>query len=119
MAGRGTFLWQGQPRRKEQIVPIFMMFGNYTPEALRGISAERTRQVEKIVADNGGTVRAMYAVMGEHDLVFIFDLPDSERAMMTSVAIEKCTGIVLRTSPVVEVEKFDRLVGKAESVRNI
>ena len=100
-------------------MPIFMMFGNYTPEALRGISPDRTKRVEQIVADNGGNVRAMYAVMGEHDLVFIFELPDSERAMMTSVAIEQSTGIVLRTSPVVEVEKFDRLVGKPESVRQL
>jgi len=100
-------------------MPIFMMFGNYTPEALRGISPDRTKLVEKIVTDNGGNVRAMYAVMGEHDLVFIFELPDSERAMMTSVAIEQRTGIVLRTSPVVEVEKFDRLVGKPETVRQI
>ncbi len=98
---------------------LFMMFGKYTPEALRGISADRTRQVQEIVEGNGGEVRAMYAVMGEHDLVFIFDLPDSDRAMMTAVAIEQSTGIMLRTSPVVEVEKFDRLVGKPQRVEKI
>ena len=98
---------------------LFMMFGKYTPEALRGISADRTRQVQEIVESNGGEVRAMYAVMGEHDLVFIFDLPDSDRAMMTAVAIEQSTGIMLRTSPVVEVKKFDRLVGKPQRVEKI
>ena len=100
-------------------MPIFMMFGNYTPEALRGINPDRTRQVAEIVEGNGGEVRAMYAVMGEHDLVFIFDLPDQERALMTSVAIERLTGIILRTSPVVEVEKFDRLVGAAAQVERL
>lgn len=97
-------------------MPIFMMFGNYTPEALRGVSSERTEQVERIVRDNGGQVRSMYAVLGEHDLVFIFEFPDTESALKTSVAIERLTGIVLRTSPVVEVEKFDRLVGKADRI---
>jgi uncharacterized protein with GYD domain len=96
-----------------------MMFGSYTPEAIRNISSERTEQVEKIVEENGGQVRGMFAVMGEHDLVFIFEFPDAERAMMTSVAIEQYTGIVVRTSPVVEVEKFDRLVGQAKRVENI
>ena len=98
---------------------IFMMFGTYTPEAIRGIHSDRTRQVEERVHRNGGEVRAMYAVMGEHDLVLILDLPDAERAMMTAVAIEQLTGIVVRTSPVVEVEKFDRLVGEAKNVENI
>ena len=100
-------------------MPIFMMFGKYTAESLRGISPDRTTEVQKIVEGNGGNVRAMYAVMGEHDLVFIFELPDSDRAMMTSVAIEQATGIMLRTSPVVEVEKFDRLVGKPQAVEKI
>ena len=98
---------------------IFMMFGAYTPEAIRGISSARTQQVSEIVHENGGQVRAMYAVMGEHDLVFILELPDAERAMMAAVAIEQLTGIVVRTSPVVEVEKFDRLVGEAQNVKNI
>ena len=98
---------------------LFMMFGAYTTEAIRGISSDRTRQVEKIVHDNGGNVRAMYAVMGEHDLVSILELPDAERAMMVAVAIERLTGIVVRTSPVVEVEKFDRLVGQAQNVKHI
>ncbi|MHB8763130.1 MAG: GYD domain-containing protein [Deferrisomatales bacterium] len=97
-------------------MPIYMMFGNYTAEALRGISPERTKKVEKLVKANEGEVRSMYAVMGEHDLVFICEFPDAEKAMMTSVAIERLTGIIFRTSPVVEVEKFDRMVGKAEQV---
>lgn len=97
-------------------MPIFMMFGNYTPEAMRGISPDRTAQVEKLIEENDGNVRSMYAVMGEHDLVFILEFPDAEKAMMASVAIERLTGIVLRTSPVVEVEKFDRLVGKADRI---
>lgn len=97
-------------------MPIFMMFGTYTPEALRGISPERTQQVTRLVERNGGQVRSMYAVMGEHDLVFILDFPDAEKAMMAAVAIERLTGIMVRTSPVVEVEKFDRLVGKAEQI---
>ncbi len=97
-------------------MPVYMMFGTYTPEALRGISPERTEQVTRVVERNGGKVQAMYAVMGEHDLVLILDLPDAEKAMMTAVAIERLTGIMVRTSPVVEVEKFDRLVGKAEQI---
>jgi len=50
--------------------------------------------------------------LGEHDLVFILDLPDAEKALATSVALNRLTGISFSTSPVVEVEKFDKLISQ-------
>lgn len=95
---------------------LFLMFGNYTTEAAKTISAERTKKVINIIEQNEGQVRAMYAVLGEHDLVFIVEFPDIEHVMSASVAIQKLTGIHFTTSPLVEVEKFDRLVGTAENI---
>ena len=95
---------------------IFMMFGQYTPEALKGISPERTRQAVALIEENGGKVRSMYAVLGEHDLVFVLDFTDTEKAMAASVALRQLTGISFATSPVVDVEQFDSLMGKVESI---
>jgi uncharacterized protein with GYD domain len=95
---------------------IFMMFGKYTPEAMRGISPERTDQAVEIIEANGGKVVSMYAVMGEHDLVFTLDFSDADSAFATSVALNKLTGIAFTTSPVVEVEQFDRLIAKAKKI---
>ena len=95
---------------------IFMMFGKYTSEAMRGISPERTDKAVEIIEANGGKVVSMYAVMGEHDLVFTLDFPDSESAFATSVALQKLTGIAFTTSPVVEVEQFDRLISRARKI---
>jgi hypothetical protein len=36
--------------------------------------------------------------------------------MAASVGMQRVTGISFRTSPVVEVEKFDRLVGKVKDI---
>ncbi len=58
----------------------------------------------------------MYAVMGEHDIVLTLDFPDYENALIASVALNKLTGISFTTSPVVEVEKFDKLIAKAEVI---
>jgi len=58
----------------------------------------------------------MYAVLGEHDLVFTLDFPDAEKALTTSVALNKMTGISFTTSPVVEVEKFDKLMTEAREI---
>jgi uncharacterized protein with GYD domain len=97
-------------------MPIFMMFGKYSSEALKGISSERTGKAVALIKKNGGKVISMYAVLGEHDLVFTLDFPDAEKALATSVALNKLTGISFTTSPVVEVEKFDKLMTEAKNI---
>ena len=97
-------------------MPIFMMFGKYSTAALKGISPERTDKAVELIKKNGGKVISMYAVLGEHDLVFTLDFPDSEKALAASVALNNLTGISFTTSPVVEVEKFDKLIAEAEVI---
>ena len=97
-------------------MPIFMMFGTYTPASLKGISAERTRKAVELIEKHDGKVVSMFAVLGEHDLVFTLDFPDIEKAVASSVALNKLTGISFSTSPVVDVEQFDRLVAEAEDI---
>ncbi len=97
-------------------MPIFMMFGKYSPDALKKISAERTKKAVKIIKKNSGKVISMYAVLGEHDLVLTLDFPDVERALITSIALNELTGISFVTSPVVDVEQFDRLVSEIKDM---
>lgn len=97
-------------------MPIFLLFGKYTTEALRGISAERTRKVTEIIKRHDGEVKSMYCVLGEHDLVFTLVFPDAEKALAASVDLQKATGIAFNTSPVVDVEAFDRLIGATKDI---
>jgi uncharacterized protein with GYD domain len=97
-------------------MPIFMMFGKYTAKALQEISSERTDKAVELIKKNGGKVISMYAVMGEHDLVFTLDFQDLDKALATSVELNKLTGIAFTTSPVVEVEKFDKLIATAKDI---
>ena len=94
-------------------MPIFMMFGKYTSEATKGISSERTKQAREVIKKHGGKVVSMYAVLGQHDLVFTLDLPDTEAALGASAELNRLTGISFVTSPIVEVEKFDKLIQEA------
>ena len=97
-------------------MPIFMMFGKYSSEALKGISPERTDKAVEVIEKNGGKVISMYAVLGEHDLVLTLDFPDSEKALAASVALNKLTGISFTTPPAAEVEKFDKLITEAKNI---
>lgn len=97
-------------------MPIYLMFGRYSSEAIKGISAARTAKARALIEENGGKIITMYAVMGEHDLVFTIDFPDANMAMAASVALHRLTGIHFTTSPVVDVEQFDRLMGEADNI---
>ncbi|MEE8118118.1 MAG: GYD domain-containing protein [Gammaproteobacteria bacterium] len=90
----------------------FFLFGNYSPEALKDISAERTDGAIEIIQANGGEVTAMYALLGIHDLVLVLDLPGTEAAMKVSIELAKLTGISFTSSPAVAVQEFDHLVAK-------
>jgi len=88
----------------------FFMFGRYSSEALKGMSAKRTKEAEGLLKKFGGKVEGMYALLGEKDLVFILTFPGIEQAMKASVALSKTTGISFTTLPAVTIEEFDKLI---------
>ncbi|MEN3013636.1 MAG: GYD domain-containing protein [Endomicrobiia bacterium] len=90
----------------------FIMLGKYSLEAIKGISALRTKKVTSIIENNKGKLEAMYMLLGVYDLIFIVEFPSVENAIKSSVEITKLTGISFNTFPAVEVEEFDKLVGK-------
>lgn len=87
----------------------FILFGKYSTEALKKITAERTNKATNLIKKLGGKVSAMYALLGQYDLVLIADFPGTEEAMKASIALSKMTGIAFTTSPAVTVEQFDKL----------
>ncbi len=87
----------------------FFMFGKYSSEAIKGISASRTEKSRGIISDLGGSLKAGYALLGQYDIVLIVELPDIETAMKASLALNKLTGIAFATVPAVSVEQFDKL----------
>jgi uncharacterized protein with GYD domain len=87
------------------------MFGKYSLEAVKGISAKRTNQAQTLVKKYGGEVKAGYALLGGTDIVLVVELQDNERAMQVSAALTKLLGISFKTSPAVSFEEFDKLMG--------
>ena len=90
-------------------MPKFVMLGKYSTEAIKGIKAERTKKVVQMIEKAGGKVNAIYALLGNFDLLLLVELPSVSQALKVSVAITKLTGIGFTTSPAVSVEEFDKL----------
>jgi len=89
---------------------IFFMFGKYTAESRRQISAERTQQAIGAIKKLGGEVNAMHALLGPYDLLFCITIAGIEEAIKASLALSDLTGVSFTTCPAVTVEVFDRLV---------
>lgn len=88
----------------------YLLFGKYTPAALGAISPQRTEQAMELIDRFGGEVQAMYATLGEHDLVLVVNFPGNGEALKASVALTKTLGIGFSTAPAVTVQQFDQLI---------
>jgi uncharacterized protein with GYD domain len=89
----------------------YVMFGKYSVEGIKGISAKRSDEARAVIKKNGGELKSAYAMLGGTDVVLIVDLPDTAKAMATSAALAKLTGIAFTTSPAVSIDEFDKLMG--------
>jgi len=89
----------------------YFMFGKYSHDSIKQISAQRSNKAVAEIEKNGGKLKAGYALLGEHDLVLIVDFPSTEQAIKASVTLAKLLGISFSTSPAVSMEDFDKLVG--------
>ena len=90
----------------------FLMHGKYSSSGLKEMSIQRTDKAVALIKQFGGQIDAMYAMLGENDLLIIVDIPGTEDAMKVSVALTKQTGISFHTTPAVTVEEFDKLMGE-------
>jgi uncharacterized protein with GYD domain len=88
----------------------YFMFGNYSQESIKEMDVKRTEKAIAVIEKHGGKITAGYALLGDTDLVLIVDLPNTEQAMKTSVALSKLLGIGFTTSPAVSFEVFDKLI---------
>ena len=89
----------------------YIMFGKYSHDSIKEISAERTQKADQLISANGGSVKSGYALLGDTDLVLVVDFPSNENAMKASVGLAKLLGISFSTAPAVSMEEFDKLVG--------
>ena len=91
-------------------MPTFLMFGKYSAQAVKEISPRRNQAAADLIQKLGGTIQAVYALLGDTDLLVVVDLPGIEAAFKASVELGKMTGIAFTTCPAIPVEEFDKIV---------
>ena len=87
----------------------FFMYGKYSQEAIKDISADRTKKALDVITKAGGKVSSMYALLGKYDIVLITDFPGIADVMKASIALNKLTGITFTSFPAISIEEFDKI----------
>jgi uncharacterized protein with GYD domain len=87
----------------------YFMFGKYSQDSIKKISAKRTGDTKELIKKQGGNLIDAYALLGDKDLVLIVELPDTEHAMKTSVMLSKKLEIGFSTFPAISVDTFDEI----------
>ena len=88
----------------------YFMYGKYSPESIKSVSADRTKEANNVISELGGEVIARYALLGDKDLVFIVNLPGIEEVFQASANLTKMTGIAFSSTPAITIEKFDKIL---------
>jgi uncharacterized protein with GYD domain len=88
----------------------FFLFGKYTSDAIKSMSATRTEKAGDLIKKYGGAIKSIYALVGEKDLVIIATFPEAAQAVKSSIALCKLTGISFTTSEAITVEDFDKMI---------
>lgn len=88
---------------------LYLMHGKYNPGALQEISPERTEKAKDLVQENGGNIKASYALLGDNDLLFIVNFPSIKSVVKTSVEMGNMLGISFSSTPIITIDEFDKL----------
>lgn len=90
----------------------FFFIGKYSAQAIKEASADRTVKAGNLIADLGGSVKSIHALLGDYDLAIVAELPSVETAMKASLGLSMLSGISFKTLPAVSVEDFDKIIGE-------
>ncbi len=88
---------------------VYLMYGKYNPGSLEEISPGRTEKAKELIQNNGGSLKAGYALLGDTDLLFIVEFPSIENVVKTSTDMSNMFGISFSSTPAITIDEFDKL----------
>jgi uncharacterized protein with GYD domain len=103
------------------VMPKYLVQASYTAEGLKGLqkegAASRAQAASRAVETLGGRCDAFHWSFGEHDVVAIFDLPDSVSAAALAFAVSSSGIVRTRTTPLLTAQEVDAALKKSTDFR--
>lgn len=97
-------------------MPKYLIQASYSSEGLKGLQKDkasgRRAAVMTALEAMGGKLDAMYYCLGEHDVMVIADLPNTQAATALSVGVSASGLVHTKTTALLTVEETDQALGK-------
>ena len=94
----------------------YLIQASYTAEGLKGLqkdkAAGRRAAVMSALEGIGGKLDGMYYCLGEHDVIAIVDLPNTQTATALSVSVSASGLVHTKTTALLTVEETDQALAK-------
>ena len=93
-------------------MPYFVTLAKYTDQGIRNVkdSAKRADAFEAAIRAAGGTLKDLYLVLGEHDIVAVMELPSDEAAAKLSLATASLGNVRTTTLRAFNREEFRKII---------
>ena len=102
-------------------MPKYLIQASYSSEGLKGLQKDkasgRRAAVMTACEGMGGKLDAIYYCLGEHDVIAIVDLPNTQAATALSVTVSASGLVHTKTTALLTVEEADQALGKPVSYR--
>jgi uncharacterized protein with GYD domain len=89
----------------------YLLEATYSQSGIQGVMKEgasaRKEFIEKLVANIGGSVEALYFAFGDADAIVIADLPDEATAAAISMAAGASGAVSVKTTVLLEAATVD------------
>ncbi len=94
-------------------MPYYVTLAKYTDQGIRNVkdSPKRADAFEAAIKANGGTLKDLYLVLGEYDLVAVIELPNDETAAKLSLATASLGNVRTTTLRAFNREEFRKIIG--------
>ena len=96
-------------------MPTFMCFLNWTDQGARTLkdAPKRAEAMKSLVEKNGGKLVSAYITTGQHDVVFVADMPNGEAMTKVAITASSQGNVRTTTARAFTAAEFNKLVGEA------
>jgi len=100
---------------RERAVATFVSLINWTDQGVKSFrdSGKRADAFTELVQSKGGSVKGIYWMLGEYDLLAITEAPDAETATAVLLQVGSLGNVRTTTLEAFDRDGFDRIVAKS------
>ncbi|MBI3029830.1 MAG: GYD domain-containing protein [Candidatus Rokubacteria bacterium] len=93
-------------------MPSYIVLADYTDQGIRNVkdSPKRADAFEAAVKANGGALKDLYLVLGDHDLVAVVELPNDETAAKLALATASLGNVRTTTMRAFNRDEFRKII---------